>query len=144
MDIFLLDNSNNIINEMTDIKPINYKDLLIQLENKFKILPENYSFFSFLNNKQIFIKNDEDLKSMKDILFLSELNKVNLGQLVFSENYNQLSESMQDILDDKYNCNICSNSNKMKSIIFAIYVKKYFIINVCKIGIYNIKGKMRI
>ena len=40
-------------------------------------------------------------KKIKDIIFIKELNNDNLEKSIFSINYNKLSESKQDILDEK-------------------------------------------
>ena len=41
------------------------------------------------------------------ILFIKETDKDILGKSKFEINYDRLSESKQNILDEKYNCNIC-------------------------------------
>ena len=44
---------------------------------------------------------------LNNILFIREKNKKDLKQSLFEINYNKLSESKRDILDDKYNCILC-------------------------------------
>ena len=43
-----------------------------------------------------------------NILFISEIDKDIYNQSLYEFNYNKLSESKQEILDDKYNCILCS------------------------------------
>jgi len=55
MDISLLDNLNQPIEEIYLIKPKTYHELLIQLKNKIKKLPNYYEIF-------IIDKNDKEIK----------------------------------------------------------------------------------
>ena len=109
MDIFLLDNLNNKKEEINIIKPKNYQKILQQIRKKFKNISEYYEIFIIdKNNKEIIIDNENKYKQIGDILFVRELDEDILEQSIFEMNYNKLSESKQEILDDKYNCNICS------------------------------------
>ena len=108
IDIFLLDNSNNTKEEISMIKPNNYKNFLKQLRQNFKNLPSKYELFILdKNNEEIKINKEESFKKIQDILFIREINEDFLEESLFSINYNKLSESKQEILDEKYNCNIC-------------------------------------
>jgi len=113
MEVYLLDESNMVKEEIIMIKPKSYKDLLKLIKNKLKNISEYYEIFIIdENNKEIIINNDNIYNKIKDILFIREINKDILGQSLFEINYNILSESKQDILDDKYNCILCSIYNK--------------------------------
>ena len=102
MNIFIFDNLDNEIDEIVINKPKTYQELLKFLSNKNKL----YEIFIYDNNNKIIINNEEKYKIIKDILFIKEID--NLNKSIFSINYKKLSESRQEILDEKFNCNICS------------------------------------
>ena len=52
------------------------------------------------------------------------------GQSVFEKNYNQISESKREILNQKYNCGICLEIIKHENPFFVTNAKKYIIIHV--------------
>ena len=109
MELYLLDESNMVKEEVIMIKPKSYKDLLKLIKNKLKNISEYYEIFIIdENNKEIIINNDNIYNKIKDILFIREINKDILEQSLFEINYNKLSESKQEILDNKYNCILCS------------------------------------
>jgi len=109
MNIYLLDNENNIKEEINIIRPKNYNQLLKQIEQKFKNISEYYELLILNNeNKEIKINNEENYKLIKDILFIRELDKDVLDKSLFEINFYKLSESKKEILELKYNCNICS------------------------------------
>ena len=105
LNIFILDNLDNLKEELTINKPKNYKELLRYLSNKNKL----YEIFIYDDNNNKILINDEDkYKLIKDIIFIREINKDDLEKSIFSINYDKLSESKQEILDENYNCKICS------------------------------------
>jgi hypothetical protein len=109
MEIFLLDNSNNTKEETNMPKPKSYLEFLQQIKSKFKNMPEYYEIFMLdEDNKEIKINNEETFKKVVDILFIREIDKAMLEQSLFSLNYDKLSESQQEILEQKYNCILCS------------------------------------
>ena len=59
IDIFLLDNLNNIKNEVSMKKPKTYQELLNQLGKKLKNLPKYYEIY-------IIGKNNEEIKINKN------------------------------------------------------------------------------
>ena len=108
INIFLVDNSNSPKGEITLTKPKTYKELLAQLRPNLKDLPQYYEIFIFdKNSKEIKINNEKTYKMTEDILFIKETDKDILGKSKFEINYDRLSESKQNILDEKYNCKIC-------------------------------------
>ena len=108
MNIFILDESNNTKSELKLIKPKTYNEFLNQIKLKCQIIPENYDIYFFdEKNTEIKINNEINYHKIKDILFIREINKNALEQSIFDINYNKLSESKQDILDEKYNCILC-------------------------------------
>ena len=109
IDLFLLDNSNKTKEEINMIKPKTYQQLLNQIIQKFKNISAYYEIFIIdKDNKEFKINNEETYKIIEDILFIREINEDILAQSIFELNYNRLSESKQDILDEKYNCILCS------------------------------------
>ena len=104
-----MDNSNNTKEETNMPKPKSYLEFLQQIKSKFKNMPEYYEIFMLdEDNKEIKINNEETFKKVVDILFIREIDKAMLEQSLFSLNYDKLSESQQDILDQKYNCILCT------------------------------------
>jgi len=72
--LFLLDTSNNIIEEDYIRKPESFSQLLNYIPKKFKELNQNYNIFYLSdNNKEIIINNDKDYKSSKYILFIRDV-----------------------------------------------------------------------
>ena len=109
IDIYLLDNLNNTKEEVNIKKPNTYQELLNQIKQKFKTLPEQFDIFIYNeNNAQILIDNENKYKTTDNILFIREKKKINLVQSLFQINYNKLPESKQEKLDEKYNCILCS------------------------------------
>ena len=84
-------------------KPKSFQELLKYLNNKSK----SYEIFIYDKNFIKIIDNEEKYEIIKDIIFLKELD--NLDKSIFSMNYDNLTESKQDILDKKYNCILCLN-----------------------------------
>ena len=108
LDICFLDNSNSTKEEVNTIKPSTYQELIKQIKQKFKNLPENFTMFILdENNKEKIIRNDDDYKKVSNMLFIREKNKMNLDLSLFQINYNKLPESSQEKLDEKYNCVLC-------------------------------------
>ena len=109
MDIFLLDSSNNTQEEANIIRPKNYQKLLEQLNQSLKNLPENYELFFFdENNNEVIINNEEKYKKVGNMLFVRKSNKKLIQESMFQMNYDKLSESKRELLDEKYNCILCS------------------------------------
>ena len=63
LDICFLDNSNSTKEEVSTIKPSTYQELIKQIKQKFKNLPENFTMFILdENNKEKIIRNDDDYR----------------------------------------------------------------------------------
>ena len=108
--LLLIDNSNNLIEEINIKKPKTYDLLLNIIQKEFKNLPKHYIIYYQNGKNNEIINNNEQYKLAKDILFIKDNN--NKKQSIFSLNYNKLSESKQEILDEKYSCNICQENIK--------------------------------
>ena len=127
LDVFLLDNSNNTKQEINIIKPKTYQELLRLIRLNFSNLSEFYEIFVLdENNSEIKINNDINYNKINDILFIREINNNNLGLSIFNLNYNRLSESNQEILDEKYNCILCSIIIKNEKPYFCYKCQKIF------------------
>ena len=127
LDVFLLDNSNNTKQEINIIKPKTYQELLRLIRVNFSNLSEFYEIFVLNeNNNEIKINNDINYNKINDILFIREINNNNLGLSIFNLNYNRLSESNQEILDEKYNCILCSIIIKKEKPYFCYKCQKIF------------------
>ena len=111
--LFLLDTSNNIIEEDYIRKPKSFSQLLDYVPKTFKGITEYYNIFYLSNNnEEIFINNDKDYQLSKDILFIRDLKNDYFNKSLFEINYDKLSESKQELLDEKYNCYICNEQIK--------------------------------
>ena len=127
MDVFILDNSKKIKEELKIEKPRNYKHLLELLLSKIKNIPPSYEIFILdKNNKDIIINNDEQFQNIKDILFIREIDKNNINLSLFSKNLNKLSESKKEILSEKYSCLFCSKIIKNENPIFCYKCQKVY------------------
>ena len=127
IDIFLLDNSNNTKEEINIIKPQSYQELLKQIGQKMKYIPKFYEIFIFdKDNKEIKIYNEKLYNKIEDILFIREINKNILEHSLFDINYNILSESRQEKLDEIYNCILCSIIIKNENPYFCYKCQKIF------------------
>ena len=87
LNILILDDLDNLKEELTINKPKKYQELLRYLNNKNKL----YEIFIYDNNNKIIIINNEGkYKLIKDIIFMKEINKVDIEKSIFSINYNKL------------------------------------------------------
>ena len=130
LEIYLLDKSNNIIEEINLIRPNSFEELISNLKYNLKKLPKYYKIYNISEkNEEIIINNNEQYSIVKDILFIREIEHIhnnNLKQSIFERNYNKLPESKQLLLDEKYNCFICSMSIKNEKPLFCYICQKIF------------------
>ena len=126
--IILLDNSNKNISETKIRKPNSYDKLLDKLEQKIKDFKENYVIFILSqNNNELIIDSDNQYKLVKDILYIRNINNIEYPQKsMFEVNYDKLSESNKVILDEKYNCFICSMKIKNEKPYFCYKCQKLY------------------
>ena len=86
-----------------------YRDLIYQIRQNFKNIPTFFEIFCIdKNNREIKINNEENYKTTEDILFIRESEKKQLELSLFEKNYNKLSDSRKEKLDDKFGCILCS------------------------------------
>ena len=109
IDILLLDISNNLKKEIPIIKPKTYQLFLDQIGSLLEIFPGFSEIFILdKNNNEININCEEKYNKIDDILFIREIDNNNNSKLSrFTENFNELSESKQNALEQKYSCGIC-------------------------------------
>ena len=110
INIFLLDDLNNIKEESNIIKPNSFKEFSNQIKKKFKSISDKYEiFFLDKNNNEIKINSETNCDKIQDILFIRQINKNISDKSKFDINYNILDKLHKDILDSKYSCMLCSN-----------------------------------
>ena len=127
INIFIIDNENNIKEETNMKKPKQYQQLIEQLKNELNTNPENLEVFIIdKNNQELKINNEENYKLIEDIIFIREIDEDMFRQTLFEKNYNKLSESKQEKLDQKYNCNICSEIIKNENPYLCYVCQKIF------------------
>ena len=127
IDLCLLDNLNNILEERYIIKPMMFSELLDIISKNFKNLSKYYNIFYLSeNNNEIIISNDDEYKLSKDIIFIREIKNENMKKSMFENNYNKLSQSKQEILDEKYNCLLCNEIIKKEKPLFCYKCQKIF------------------
>ena len=130
LNIYLLDESNNIILENNIEKPKTYEKLLDKIKSLKRnndIFPEHFIiFYKTEKNTDMKISNNEDYKKIKDSLFIQKTELKYLDQSVYQINYDKLSESKQDILDEKYNCFSCFTAIKNENPYFCYICQKIF------------------
>ena len=126
INIKLLNNSNEIIQDLYIIKPKTYQNLLSKLKAKFRYLPKYFITFIRKNNNEIIIKNNENYNLIRKVLFIREINYNYSEQSSFEINYNKLSESKKELLDEKYNCSICSMIIKKENPLFCYNCQKIY------------------
>ena len=127
LEIFLLDKFNNAKSEINIIKPKSFQDLLKQLKQNLTNISEYFEIFMIdTNNNEIKIDTEEKYSKIQDILFIRPADKSILEQSFFQRNFDKLSESNQDILAEKFTCNICTNIIKKENPYLCYKCQKIF------------------
>ena len=128
LNIFLLDNFNKAKDEALIVKPETFGELLNKIDLKIKGTFDNYELFILdRKNKEIKINNEEEYKLIKDILFIRKIDeKNNMNLSLYEKNFNKLSLSKQDILNEKYNCNCCFDIIKNENPYLCYKCQKIF------------------
>ena len=115
LDIFLLDDLNNIKDEIIIAKPNTYQELLAQFGKSIKNLPKCYELYIIgKNSEELKIDNEDKYNKIEDILFLREINQ------------DMLQESLLDSLEEKYNCILCSTTIKNQNPYLCYQCQKNF------------------
>ena len=127
MDIILLDSSNNTKETKNITKPNTYQEFLLPIRQIFNNLSEYYELYILdSKNQTIIINNKEKYNLIEDILYIHEIEKDILGKSTFDINYNILSESKRDILEEKYSCILCTLIIKKELPYFCYKCQKIF------------------
>lgn len=109
LDIILLNKSNKIVEEASIKRSRTYQDLLLVLKNKLAKLPLNFKiFYNFQGESENIINSNEKYILVDNLLFIKETENDSADQSIFSVNYNELSEKGKEILDEQYNCLLCT------------------------------------
>ena len=125
--VFLLDDLNNIIEEINIRKPNTFQEFLIEIKKNLKYLNDSYKIFYYSeNNNEISIENNDAYKLSKDIIFINNIENNLLNESLFEINYEILSESRQDILNEKYFCSTCDELIKKENPYFCYICQKLF------------------
>ena len=109
INLYLLDDFHNLIEEKNIPRPKTLNELKLTIKSIFIRPLENYEIFYYnIYNVKKIITNEEEYIRVKDIIFIYEFKeKEKEKESTYEINYDKLSESKQDILDERYNCNIC-------------------------------------
>ena len=127
IEVLLFDTSNNIIEETSLEKPETYEKLLETLRIKLKKLPNQFEIFiQSINGKDVIINDNQNYKLINDIIFIRTINDDDLGKSIFQINYDKLSESNQNILDERFSCSICLEKVKNEKPLFCYKCQKIF------------------
>ena len=140
LNIFILNNLNNKKEEIIINKPKTYKELLKQLKQRLKNII--YEIF-ILDNNKIIINDENKYTIIEDKIFIKEINRNNIDQSIFSLNYDKLSESKKEILDEKYNCLLCTNIIKNEKPYLCYQCQKIFHEKCLKLWDKECKSKNR-
>lgn len=126
LKIVLLDNfNNNIIEEKSIKKPQTYNQLIIEIKNNFKYLPDSFNISFPSSDSEIEIHSNEEYQWSKDVIFI-HLAGIS-DNSIFEINYNKLTDSCKDLLDcQAYVCLICSDIIKNEKPLFCYTCQKIF------------------
>ena len=126
LKIALLDNiNNNIIEEKVIKKPQTYNQLITEIKNNFKYLPDSFNISFPSSDNEIEIHSNEEYQLSKDVIFIHLTGAGDTS--IFETNYNKLSDSCKDLLDcQSYICLICSDIIKNEKPLFCYTCQKLF------------------
>ena len=132
VEIFLVDNSFNIIEKNKILRPKKYEFLISKIKIHFKKLPQDFIIFYLEPNyEEKLITSNKDYDSSKNIIFIQKKEN-NLDESLYQINYNELTEEAQEKLDEKFTCSICSNSIKNENPYFCYECQKIFHVKCLK------------
>ena len=127
LDIFLLDDSNDLIEELNLKRPSTFQELMNIIRSRFKQLPSHYVlFYTGENNTDQIIHNDKDFDKVEDIIFIRKIKPVELTTSVFTRNIEKLPEPQKEKFTSKYTCSICSDLIKDENPLFCYACQKIF------------------
>ena len=128
LDIFLLDDSNNLSEEINIKRPNTFEELMNTIRSKFKQLPSHYVlFYTGENSKDQIIHNDKDFEKVEDIIFIRKIKPVvDLTTSIFTRNIEKLPEPQKEKFTIKYTCSICSDLIKDENPLFCYVCQKIF------------------
>ena len=117
--------SNNIIEEKVIKKPPTYSQLLTEIKNNFKYLPNSFNISYPSSDNEIEIHSNEEYEWSKDVIYIRLIGPCDKS--IFEINYNKLSDSCKDLLDcQTYICLICSDIIKNEKPLFCYTCQKIF------------------
>ena len=120
LDIYLLDNMNNIKESINIIKPLTYPDLLNKIEQDFKNIHKIYEIFIIdKNDKEIKINDDKQFNMIDDILLIRNISKIK-SKVHISDNF--------DLIDKKKEYKLYTNMNNVMNMIKNKKIKEFNLI----------------
>ena len=109
IDIFLLDDSNNIKEELNIKKPNTYNELITKLSKNYNNITEKYQLLIFSeSNEEIIINNDETFNKIDDLIFIRHIDAISSNQSIIEKYCNLFSKSKLDLSEEKYMSILCS------------------------------------
>ena len=109
IDIFLLDGSNNIKEELNIKKPNTYNELITKLSKNYNNITEKYELLIFSeSNEEIIINNDETFNKIDDLIFIRHIDAISSNLSIIDKYCNLFSKSKFDLSEEKYMCILCS------------------------------------
>ena len=109
IDIFLLDGSNNIKEELNIKKPNTYNELMTKLSKNYNNITEKYQLLIYSeSNEEIIINNDETFNKIDDIIFIRHIDAISSNLSIIDKYCNLFSKSKLDLSEEKYMCILCS------------------------------------
>ena len=110
----LLFEDSNIIEQINIEKPESYEELLISLKSNLKEIKKDYNiYYKSQDFEDIKITNDKEYQSSKNILYIRNIDKSDLGGSDFSINIEKLDEEKKSKIEEKYECMICNEHIKI-------------------------------
>ena len=86
IDIFLLDDSNNIKEELNIKKPYTYNELITKLSKNYNNITEKYQLLIFSeSNEEIIINNDETFNKIDDLIFIRHIDAISSNQSIIEK-----------------------------------------------------------
>ena len=84
------------------------------------------------NYEENIITNNKNYDLSKNIIFIRKKENNDLDESLYQINYNELTEELQDKLDEKFSCSICNSSIKNENPYFCYECQKIFHVQCLK------------
>ena len=121
LDILRIYKSNNLIERLNTLKLQTYNELIDKIKAKMK-LSKYYIIYYQSEDEKFKINDDKTYKLVKDKVFIHEINDLN--ESFYTHKHNNIPISIQEKLDEKYDCHIFGKINNNKPLM-CYQCKKY-------------------